>query len=151
MYYVTELQARPDGIINATITARSSLAMGLALYYRFDDGGGSIGRGNECANFHLDVGDDKSCTIGDGDGILFITLDFGIQLRTANHAIGSLDGGVGIQLKGRSIIGPNLVISFEDNRQVVAALVVDGILIVLAVDSDVLQGERLGAGVVAYL
>ena len=34
MYYVTELQARPDGIINATITARSSLAMGLALYYQ---------------------------------------------------------------------------------------------------------------------
>lgn len=34
MYYITELQARPDGIINATITARSSLAMGLALYYQ---------------------------------------------------------------------------------------------------------------------
>lgn len=34
MYYVTELQERPDGIINATITARSSLAMGLALYYQ---------------------------------------------------------------------------------------------------------------------
>ena len=34
MYYVTELQARPDGIINATITARSSLAMGLALFYQ---------------------------------------------------------------------------------------------------------------------
>ena len=34
MYYVTELQSRPDGIINATITARSSLAMGLALYYQ---------------------------------------------------------------------------------------------------------------------
>ena len=33
-YYVTELQARPDGIINSTITARSSLAMGLALYYQ---------------------------------------------------------------------------------------------------------------------
>ena len=34
MYYVTELQARPDGIINATITARSSLAMGLAYFYQ---------------------------------------------------------------------------------------------------------------------
>lgn len=34
MYYVTELQARPDGIINSTITARSSLAMGLALFYQ---------------------------------------------------------------------------------------------------------------------
>jgi len=34
MYYVTELQSRPDGIINATITARSSLALGLALFYQ---------------------------------------------------------------------------------------------------------------------
>ena len=34
MYYVTELQARPDGIVNSTITARSSLAMGLALFYQ---------------------------------------------------------------------------------------------------------------------
>lgn len=34
MYYVTELQARPDGIINSTITARSSLAMGLAYFYQ---------------------------------------------------------------------------------------------------------------------
>lgn len=33
-YFITELQARPDGIINATITARSSLAMGLALFYQ---------------------------------------------------------------------------------------------------------------------
>ena len=33
-YYVTELQARPDGIVNSTITARSSLAMGLALFYQ---------------------------------------------------------------------------------------------------------------------
>lgn len=32
-YYVTELQKRPDGIINSTITARSSLATGLSLYY----------------------------------------------------------------------------------------------------------------------
>lgn len=32
-YFVTELQARPDGIINSTITARSSLALGLSLYY----------------------------------------------------------------------------------------------------------------------
>lgn len=34
MYYVTELQSRPDGIVNSTITARSSLAMGLALFYQ---------------------------------------------------------------------------------------------------------------------
>lgn len=31
--FLTELQKRPDGIINNTITARSSLATGLALYY----------------------------------------------------------------------------------------------------------------------
>ncbi|MBR2656358.1 MAG: hypothetical protein IKD58_07710 [Loktanella sp.] len=34
MYYVTELQSRPDGIVNSTITAWSSLAMGLALFYQ---------------------------------------------------------------------------------------------------------------------
>lgn len=33
-YFVTELDARPDGIINNTITARSSLALGLAFYYQ---------------------------------------------------------------------------------------------------------------------
>ena len=32
-YFVTELQARPDGLVNSTITARSSLATGLSLYY----------------------------------------------------------------------------------------------------------------------
>ena len=32
-YFVTELQARPGGIINSTITTRSSLATGLSLYY----------------------------------------------------------------------------------------------------------------------
>lgn len=32
-YFVTELQTRPDGIVNSTITARSSLALGLSLYY----------------------------------------------------------------------------------------------------------------------
>ena len=32
-YFVTELQARPDGIINSTITTRSSLATGLSYYY----------------------------------------------------------------------------------------------------------------------
>lgn len=32
-YFITELQARPDGIINSTITTRSSLATGLSLYY----------------------------------------------------------------------------------------------------------------------
>lgn len=31
--FLTELQKRPDGIINNSITARSSLATGLALYY----------------------------------------------------------------------------------------------------------------------
>lgn len=34
MYYVTELQTRPDGVVNSSITARSSLATGLALYYQ---------------------------------------------------------------------------------------------------------------------
>lgn len=34
MYYLTELQTRPDGIVNATQTARSSLALGLAYYYQ---------------------------------------------------------------------------------------------------------------------
>lgn len=33
-YFVTELQSRPDGIVNSTITTRSSLANGLALYYQ---------------------------------------------------------------------------------------------------------------------
>ena len=33
-YFVTELQRRPDGIINSTITTRSSLANGLAYYYQ---------------------------------------------------------------------------------------------------------------------
>lgn len=32
-YFVTELQARPDGIINSNITSRSSLATGLSFYY----------------------------------------------------------------------------------------------------------------------
>ena len=34
MYYLTELQTRPDGIVNATLQARSSLALGLAFYYQ---------------------------------------------------------------------------------------------------------------------
>lgn len=33
-YFITELQSRPDGIVNSTITTRSSLANGLALYYQ---------------------------------------------------------------------------------------------------------------------
>lgn len=33
-YYLTELQTRPDGVVNSTITARSSLATGLAFYYQ---------------------------------------------------------------------------------------------------------------------
>lgn len=32
-YFVTELQNRPDGLVNSTITSRSSLATGLALWY----------------------------------------------------------------------------------------------------------------------
>lgn len=32
-YFITELDARPDGIINSSITARSSLATGLSYYY----------------------------------------------------------------------------------------------------------------------
>lgn len=31
--FLTELDKRPDGIINSSVTARSSLAMGLTLYY----------------------------------------------------------------------------------------------------------------------
>lgn len=33
-YFVTELQTRPDGIVNSTITTRSNKAQGLALYYQ---------------------------------------------------------------------------------------------------------------------
>lgn len=33
-YFITELQARPDNIVNSSITARSSLANGLVLYYQ---------------------------------------------------------------------------------------------------------------------
>lgn len=33
-YFVTEFQNRPDGIVNNTITTRSSLATGLALWYQ---------------------------------------------------------------------------------------------------------------------
>ena len=32
-YFIIELQSRPDGLVNSTITARSSLATGLALWY----------------------------------------------------------------------------------------------------------------------
>lgn len=31
--FLTELQKRPDGIVNSSVTPRSSLATGLALYY----------------------------------------------------------------------------------------------------------------------
>ena len=34
MYYLTELQTRPDGIVNASLQARSSLALGLAFFYQ---------------------------------------------------------------------------------------------------------------------
>ena len=34
MHYLTELQTRPDGVVNSTITARSSLATGLAYFYQ---------------------------------------------------------------------------------------------------------------------
>ena len=33
-YFITELQTRPDGIVNSTITTRSSLATGLSYYYQ---------------------------------------------------------------------------------------------------------------------
>lgn len=33
-YFITELQNRPDGVVNNTITSRSSLATGLALWYQ---------------------------------------------------------------------------------------------------------------------
>ena len=33
-YFITELQNRPDGLVNNTITGRSSLATGLALWYQ---------------------------------------------------------------------------------------------------------------------
>lgn len=32
-YFITELDARPDSLINSTITTRSSLATGLSYYY----------------------------------------------------------------------------------------------------------------------
>ncbi len=32
--FLTELQKRPDGIINSTLTTRSSFATGLAFYYQ---------------------------------------------------------------------------------------------------------------------
>lgn len=32
-YYVTELQSRPDGMVNSTLTARSSFGLGLSLYF----------------------------------------------------------------------------------------------------------------------
>lgn len=31
--FLTELQKRPDGVVNSSVTTRSSLAAGLALYY----------------------------------------------------------------------------------------------------------------------
>ena len=31
--FLTELQTRPDGIVNSTLTARSSVATGLSLYF----------------------------------------------------------------------------------------------------------------------
>ena len=33
-YFITELQTRPDGIVNSTLPPRSSYAMGLAYYYQ---------------------------------------------------------------------------------------------------------------------
>lgn len=32
-YFIIELQIRPDGLVNSTITSRSSLATGLAYWY----------------------------------------------------------------------------------------------------------------------
>ena len=33
MYFLTELQVRPDGIVNSSIKGYSSMAIGLAQYY----------------------------------------------------------------------------------------------------------------------
>lgn len=33
-YFITELQTRPDGVVNSTITTRSNRAEGLSLYYQ---------------------------------------------------------------------------------------------------------------------
>ena len=33
-YFITELQTRPDGIVNTSIITRSSLALGLSYYYQ---------------------------------------------------------------------------------------------------------------------
>lgn len=32
-YFITELQKRPDGIVNNTLTTRSTLANGLSYFY----------------------------------------------------------------------------------------------------------------------
>ena len=32
-YFITELQKRPDGIVNNTLTVRSTLANGLSYFY----------------------------------------------------------------------------------------------------------------------
>lgn len=32
-YFITELQKRPDGIVNSTLTTRSNLANGLSYFY----------------------------------------------------------------------------------------------------------------------
>lgn len=32
--FLTELQKRPDGVVNSSVTTRSSFALGLALYYQ---------------------------------------------------------------------------------------------------------------------
>lgn len=33
-YFITELQNRPDGLVNSTITTRQSFATGLSLWYQ---------------------------------------------------------------------------------------------------------------------
>lgn len=32
-YFITELQTRPDGVVNSTLTTRSSFGSGLSFYY----------------------------------------------------------------------------------------------------------------------
>lgn len=34
LYFVTELDKRPDGVVNNSVTARQTLASGLSLYYQ---------------------------------------------------------------------------------------------------------------------
>ena len=61
------------------------------------------------------------------------------------------DGGVGIKANGRSIPGAEDEFFVEDDGQAVAAFVQDGTIAAAgAFNTDVVQGECLGAWFVAY-